>query len=126
MDGNTSYDGRIELCLDGEWGTICGNFWTDLDAIVVCRQLMLGISDATTVPRGTYPPGNGSIFLDQFFCSGREERITDCIHTRAESTCSHSLDAGVVCSGVYVHVCVCVCVYELHCNLTGENVCDIM
>ena len=32
-------EGRVELCLDGVWGTICDNAWTDFDATVVCHQL---------------------------------------------------------------------------------------
>ena len=103
MDGITPYEGRVEICLDGEWGTICDTHWTSLDAIVVCRQMMLGLSDAKAVAGGTYRPGNGSIFLDRFFCFGTEERITDCIHAPADpNICLHSQDAGVVCSGEYI------------------------
>lgn len=101
MDGPTPYEGRVELCIDGEWGTICDNFWSDLDAIVVCRQLSLGLSDATAVSGAGYGQGNGSIHLDRLFCSGDESHITDCTHTRAIN-CPHSQDAGVVCSGMYV------------------------
>ena len=103
MDGASSYEGRVELCIDGEWGTICDNFWSDLDAVVVCRQLSLGLSDATAVSGAQYGQGNGTVHLDRFFCSGDEKYLTDCIHMRASTNCPHSQDAGVVCSGMCTH-----------------------
>ena len=37
----TYTEGRIEICLDDEWGTVCDQMWSDTDAGVVCRQLGL-------------------------------------------------------------------------------------
>lgn len=42
MDGEDELEGRVEICIAGIWGTICNNYWSDNDAVVVCRQLGYG------------------------------------------------------------------------------------
>ena len=37
--GSTSTQGRIEICHNNQWGTVCGNSWGSNDARVVCKQL---------------------------------------------------------------------------------------
>ena len=50
--------------------------------------------------------GIGPIYLDNVFCMGNETRLTDCQHQGiASHDCSHSEDAGVVCSGEYTNTC---------------------
>ena len=39
--GSNSSEGRVEICLNNEWGTICDQMWDETDAAVVCRQLKL-------------------------------------------------------------------------------------
>ena len=38
-DKNKFFTGSIELNIDGEWGSICYNHWTNEDARVACKQL---------------------------------------------------------------------------------------
>ena len=37
--GGSNLEGRVEICLNNEWGTVCDQMWDDTDAGVVCRQL---------------------------------------------------------------------------------------
>ena len=39
VDGASPYEGRVDICHNGVWGTICRNSWNYQDAGVVCRQL---------------------------------------------------------------------------------------
>ena len=39
--GGSNLEGRVEICLRNEWGTVCGQMWNNTDAGVVCRQLGL-------------------------------------------------------------------------------------
>ena len=40
MGGSSDFEGRVEVCLDGEWGTVCADFsWSDSAAQVICNQL---------------------------------------------------------------------------------------
>lgn len=38
-DGVYSFEGRLEVCLNGLWGTICDANWSEIESNVVCNQL---------------------------------------------------------------------------------------
>ena len=37
VNGAVSYEGRVEVCKDDAWGTVCDDFWSEEDAGVACR-----------------------------------------------------------------------------------------
>ena len=39
VDGGAIFEGRLEICIDNEWGTVCDDAWESSDAMVACTQL---------------------------------------------------------------------------------------
>ena len=46
MEGATRLEGRVEMCKNSMWGTVCNSYsyWDKQDARVVCRQLGLSVT----------------------------------------------------------------------------------
>ncbi|XP_049432554.1 deleted in malignant brain tumors 1 protein-like [Epinephelus fuscoguttatus] len=92
--------GRVEIFHNGQWGTVCDDFWNLNDAQVVCRQL--GCGRAVGTPQGAhFGQGTGQIWLDDLQCSGRESSLQDCPHGGlGNHNCRHSEDASVICEEI--------------------------
>ena len=92
--------GRVEVQIGGVWGTVCDDYWGTRDARVVCKQL--GFTEGN-VGRSYFHPsfqrGTGVIHLDDVHCTGNENTLTACQHTRTHN-CVHYEDAGVDCENV--------------------------
>ena len=39
QNGPTKRQGRVEICRNNQWGTVCDDYWGTNDAKVVCNQL---------------------------------------------------------------------------------------
>ena len=98
VDGADETEGRVEIYLQGRWGTVCDDLWGIDDANVVCNQLgFLGASEA--VPLAGFGQGSGPVQLDNVQCLGTESSLADCpANPINQHNCGHNEDAGVRCN----------------------------
>ena len=120
-------EGRLEICVNGHWGTVCNDGVNDGDmfdknaARVVCRQLgfpesskffqihhiiriykMFFLMPALPeVITGVFFGGGASfqsIHLDALRCTGTEPNLLNCTHNGiGEHDCQHTEDVGIIC-----------------------------
>ena len=96
MGGFSEYEGRVEVFINGQWGTVCDDLWSLEDGNVACRQL--GLGPATAVRNtAAFGQGLGSILMDDVECRGDEPSLISCQYV-SHHNCRHQEDAGVVCS----------------------------
>ena len=108
--GNSYNEGRVEVYYNGEWGTLCDNGWSSIDAGVVCRQLGFG-SSGIAFHSARFGQGLGPIWLDSIVCSGSESTLLSCGHLGINVTrsCNSNEIAGVRCYEIQG-----MCIYSYH------------
>jgi len=116
VNGSVPYEGRLEICLNEVWGTICDTNWGSTQASIACSSLgfsasgkssfILGstavmlvynISGAVGTTSSYFTAGTGPINIDSVSCTGNEDSLLDCTYS-TQTTCTHSSDAGIRCS----------------------------
>lgn len=99
IKGLTENKGRAEVFHNGQWGTICSNYWDDKSAKVFCQ--MLGYKKGVVFDPYDMkiPENSGPVWLSDVTCTGNESHILQCGHTDWEDHhCIHEYDTGVDCS----------------------------
>ena len=121
IGGVSEYQGRVEVCLNRAWGTVCTSSWGSQDALVVCNQigaLTIGIQFCTCITLvitsivinqgysygrvGSlgFSQGSGPILLGYLYCNGEESNLVECSqnYRYTHIYCqSHYYDAAVIC-----------------------------
>ena len=68
VDGNTEGEGRVEVFHAGQWGTVCDDHWSEIDANIVCKEL--GFARAIAAAGfSTFGEGSGRVSRLSDFCS---------------------------------------------------------
>ncbi|XP_068110896.1 HHIP-like protein 1 [Hyperolius riggenbachi] len=98
-NGESPDRGRVEIFINGEWGTVCDDLWNSKAAAVVCRQM--GYPHVVKAAKqAEFGEGKSlSILLDDVECTGKEKTLLECKHKGiGKHNCVHQEDAGVICT----------------------------
>lgn len=100
-NGLSKYDGRVEVCVNGQWGQVCHNYWSRYDAIVACKKLGYSPIGAATFCCSKYEYDTTlPVILDRLRCIGTEDTLLDCPSDNSNlESCKESQIAGLQCSG---------------------------
>lgn len=79
--GRTDTEGRVEVKFAGSdtWGLVCGDGWSLLEGMVVCRQLGYGYAQGA-LSTGYFGGNTSDITVSGIKCTGNEERLEQCLH----------------------------------------------
>ena len=100
-----SAHGRLEVCINNAWGTVCNERFGSEDAAVACFGVA-GFSrqEASVLPGGPAVSGDGPIFLSDLNCDGSERTLLECRRQDNQplglQTCDHTSDVSISCTGM--------------------------
>ena len=107
--------GRVEVCYEGVWGSVCDHGFGDTEAQVTCSQLgfrncegispfiisttvMFWYSGSTVIHTPLFGSGMGPIQLDDVRCQGNEKALLNCAHREMrQHNCYRSNEVAVAC-----------------------------
>ncbi|GIX80234.1 hypothetical protein CDAR_610311 [Caerostris darwini] len=105
IGGRYSNEGRVEIKVGkGQWGLVCGDGWSLLEANVICQQLEKGFGQAA-VQSAFFGGKHESILISGIKCTGRESNISECTY--------EAFGNGVNCPGHEDNIAGVICANEL-------------
>ena len=125
VGSSNQYEGRVEVCINDLWGTVCDDSWDTTDATVVCKQLGYAYTgskckycfdasctflmlltcgaDGTPYFNAFFGAGTGPIYLDDVVCTPSDSQLLECYSSPVlVHNCDHHADAGVGCEGMFL------------------------
>ncbi|XP_045768313.1 protein bark beetle isoform X2 [Maniola jurtina] len=103
LGGRTPHEGRLQVRIDGKWGTVCNYGWNIVNAALVCNQVGLALNPDDWFLEPIEIPSAGmteDIILSNVDCTEFDNDITKCRAETIESfenSCTHDNDVGVRC-----------------------------
>ncbi|KAF7287908.1 hypothetical protein GWI33_000255 [Rhynchophorus ferrugineus] len=103
LGGDTETEGRLQLKLGNQWGTVCNYGWTRENAALVCQQLGLVLNPLDwCMERNEIPDAGTSedVIVSNVQCQDYDLDITKCrLETASDfyNSCDHSNDVGLRC-----------------------------
>jgi len=100
VGGGNPRVGRLEVFHANQWGTVCGDGFTDAAARVVCYSLGYGyVGRKVGLDITFYGEGDGLIWFSDVKCNGTEQHIMECSHGDwAAPSCTHRKDVAISCT----------------------------
>ncbi|NWX41793.1 C163A protein, partial [Steatornis caripensis] len=98
--GGSPCAGRVEVKLQGRWGTVGDDVWDMEDAEVVCQQLGCGSAAGAYTANTHFGKGDGPVSLALVDCRGDEAALWDCeVRGWGPYIAVHDFDTAVICQG---------------------------
>ena len=90
-------EGRVEVCYNGEWGSVCSHGWSGVESTAVCKQLGYDGYASQYSFNYYYNVNQGSIWLTSVACSNSNTSLLSCAYSTDTSDCTHSDDVIIRC-----------------------------
>ncbi|XP_063914202.1 protein bark beetle isoform X2 [Zophobas morio] len=103
LGGATENEGRLQVKIDQQWGTVCNYGWTIKNAALVCQQLGYVLNPEDWYLERNEIPSAGTtedVILSNVQCEDFDLDITKCkAETKGnfENSCTHENDVGIRC-----------------------------